>query len=189
MPAHARPAASVLVLRDAPAGAEVLLVRRTPRARFMPGVWVFPGGAVGPDDDGPAGAAVREAAEEAGLELDAAALRPWSRWITPEAAPLRFDTSFFVAPAPPGARVRVDGGEVVDHAWLTPAAALEADAAGRLELSFPTARHLEELAGATTVAALLEAAAGRVLEPVLPRMEGGRVILPGEPDYDRGPRD
>ena len=41
-----RVAASVIVLRGAGDGLEVLLVRRTPEARFMGGVWVFPGGAV-----------------------------------------------------------------------------------------------------------------------------------------------
>jgi 8-oxo-dGTP pyrophosphatase MutT (NUDIX family) len=170
-------------------GPEVLLVRRTPAARFMPGVWVFPGGAVGPGDGGPAEAAARELAEEAGLQAEVAALVPWSRWITPEASPIRFDTWFYLAPAPPGGAVRIDGEEVVDHAWLAPAAALEAHAHGRIELSFPTARHLEELTGAPSAAALLAAARTRTIAPVLPRMDGGRVLLPGDPDYDRVPED
>jgi 8-oxo-dGTP pyrophosphatase MutT (NUDIX family) len=46
----ARVAASVIVLRDSPQGPEVLLVQRTPAARFMGGAWVFPGGAVDPDE-------------------------------------------------------------------------------------------------------------------------------------------
>ena len=41
-----RVAASVIVLRDSPAGPEVLLVQRNPESRFMGGAWVFPGGAV-----------------------------------------------------------------------------------------------------------------------------------------------
>lgn len=41
-----RPAATTLVLRDGPAGAEVLMVRRSLQASFMPGAYVFPGGAV-----------------------------------------------------------------------------------------------------------------------------------------------
>lgn len=44
-----RPAATVAVTRDADAGLEVLLLQRTHSAVFMPGVYVFPGGAV---DDG-----------------------------------------------------------------------------------------------------------------------------------------
>jgi 8-oxo-dGTP pyrophosphatase MutT (NUDIX family) len=42
----ARPAATTLILRDAAPGLEVLMVRRSPNASFMPGAYVFPGGAV-----------------------------------------------------------------------------------------------------------------------------------------------
>ena len=52
----------------------MLLLKRTEKAKFMPGVWVFPGGAVDAGDgDGEAGyraCAVRELAEEASIELD-----------------------------------------------------------------------------------------------------------------------
>src|SRR3954470_22480253 len=72
-----RPAASVIPLRrgglHADRGLEVLLLRRSDDARFMPGVWVFPGGAVDPEDGhGEAGfraCALRELEEEAGIEL------------------------------------------------------------------------------------------------------------------------
>ena len=42
----ARPAATTLVLRDGAQGPEVLMVKRSPHASFMPGAYVFPGGAV-----------------------------------------------------------------------------------------------------------------------------------------------
>src|ERR671914_2304696 len=45
-PTEPRQAASVIVLRGGGDGLEVLLLRRNPDARFMGGVWVFPGGAV-----------------------------------------------------------------------------------------------------------------------------------------------
>lgn len=45
-PAEARPAATVVVLRDGAAGLEALLLRRHPRSGFVPGAWVFPGGRV-----------------------------------------------------------------------------------------------------------------------------------------------
>src|SRR3954447_20728184 len=93
-----RVAASVIVLRDADAGPEVLLVQRNPASRFMGGAWVFPGGAVHADDGDAAVTAVRELEEEAGVEMDdSGALVPWSRWITPAQVKIRFDTWFFVA--------------------------------------------------------------------------------------------
>src|SRR5690348_10949659 len=83
-----RPAASVILLRGGAERLELLLVQRNPEARFMGGAWVFPGGAVDPgegDGDGSLRlAAVREVAEEAGIELGGPdVLVPFSRWITP----------------------------------------------------------------------------------------------------------
>ena len=45
-PTPARQAATVILLRGGARTLEVLLVKRTPAARFMGGAWVFPGGAV-----------------------------------------------------------------------------------------------------------------------------------------------
>ncbi len=45
-----RDAASLVLLRDTPEGPEVLLGRRPATARFMPEVYVFPGGALEPQD-------------------------------------------------------------------------------------------------------------------------------------------
>ena len=45
-----RPAATTLILRDGDEGLEVLMVRRSLEARFMPGAHVFPGGAVDAED-------------------------------------------------------------------------------------------------------------------------------------------
>ena len=84
-PATPRPAATVILLRrggkHADRELEVLLVQRNPEARFMPGVWVFPGGAVdAADGDGErtpiASAAARELAEEAGIEVERRRARP-----------------------------------------------------------------------------------------------------------------
>jgi 8-oxo-dGTP pyrophosphatase MutT (NUDIX family) len=127
-----RQAASLILLRDAAGGAEVLLVQRNPEQRFMGGAWVFPGGAFhdGEDRDH-AAAAVRELEEEAGIELpEHTELVPFSRWITPEGelVNIRFDTWFFAARAPGGAEATPDGGECVDARWITPSGALEAHA-------------------------------------------------------------
>jgi 8-oxo-dGTP pyrophosphatase MutT (NUDIX family) len=68
-----REAASVILLRPAAGGRrgepEVLLVQRRRKASFMASAWVFPGGAVDPDDGDPREAAIRELFEEAGVLL------------------------------------------------------------------------------------------------------------------------
>jgi 8-oxo-dGTP pyrophosphatase MutT (NUDIX family) len=183
-----RLAASVIVLRGGAGGLEVLLVRRTPKARFMGGVWVFPGGAVDEGEDERA-AALRETVEEAGITIDDPdALVRFSQWITPREVKIRFDTHFFLAPVPADAAPVIDGEEVVDFGWFTPGRALEAYGRGELELVFPTIKHLEQLAAFGTADELLEHARGRDVQPILPKVllggESARVVLPGEPGYD-----
>jgi 8-oxo-dGTP pyrophosphatase MutT (NUDIX family) len=106
-----RLAATVILLRGGAEALELLLVKRNPEARFMGGVWVFPGGAVdaseGEGDAALRAAAVRELDEEAGIRLDdPSAIVPFSRWITPAEVKIRFDTWFFLALAPNGAEPR-----------------------------------------------------------------------------------
>jgi 8-oxo-dGTP pyrophosphatase MutT (NUDIX family) len=181
-----RLAASVIVLRETPAGPEVLLVRRNPEARFMGGAWVFPGGAVN-GDESPQEAGGRELHEEAGIEVEGE-LVPYSRWITPAEVKLRFDTFFFVVRAPDGAEAIADGEECVGARWVRPADALSAHERGELSLVFPTIKHLEQLAEAPSVAAAIEVARAREVVPVQPRIvvsDGtAHVLLPGEPGFD-----
>lgn len=188
-----RIAATVILLRGGPDRLQVLLVKRNPAARFMAGAWVFPGGAVGPEDGGGdpglRAAAVRELREEAGITVDdPVGLVAFSRWITPAVVRIRYDTWFFLAPAPPGAEPQVDGAEIVDARWLSPADALEASRAGEILLVFPTIKHLEQLSGFASADALLAHARGRAIAPVQPRVLGtgetARIVLPGEPGYD-----
>jgi 8-oxo-dGTP pyrophosphatase MutT (NUDIX family) len=186
-----RLAGTVILLRGGATALEVLLVRRNPGARFMGGAWVFPGGAVdrdeGEDDRALRTAAVRELAEEAAIAVEPAHLVPFSRWITPAEVKIRFDTWFYLAPAPPSAEARPDGSEVVDARWYTPAAALEARQRGELFLVFPTIKHLEQLSGFASADELLAHARGREIHPVQPRVflqgETARIVLPGEPGY------
>lgn len=69
----AKPAATVMLLRDTDAGIEVFMLRRTTAAAFAGGMYVFPGGKVDPaDGEGHLGyviAAIRECYEEAGILL------------------------------------------------------------------------------------------------------------------------
>ena len=186
-PTEPRPAATVVVLRGGAERLEVLLVQRNPAARFMGGAWVFPGGALDGAED-PRAAAVREVAEEAGVSLpDPTALVEFSRWITPAQVRIRFDTHFFLAPAPDGAAPRPDGGETVGAAWRAPADALDLYARGELELVFPTIKTLEALSGFASADELLAWADGRAVEhvalPVLGLAEPARGRVEGAPRH------
>jgi 8-oxo-dGTP pyrophosphatase MutT (NUDIX family) len=190
--AEPRQAATVILLRGGADALEVLLVRRTPAARFMGGVWVFPGGAVdggeGEGDEAHRTAAVRELREEAGITLaQGQELVKFSRWITPAQVKIRFDTHFFLAALPPGQQARVDGQECVDLGWFSPRAALAAHEAGELPLVFPTIKHLQQLSAFASMRELLAHARGREVQPVEPKVvlegEVARVLLPGEPGY------
>ncbi|HEX2086621.1 MAG TPA: NUDIX hydrolase [Solirubrobacteraceae bacterium] len=188
-----RPAATVILLRGGAETLEVLLVKRNPERGFMAGAWVFPGGSVqsaeGSDDEAHRQAALRELEEEAGVALtDPGQLVPFSRWITPAQVKKRFDTWFYLAPAPGDAAPRCDGQECVDLGWFTPQGALDAHKSGEIMLVFPTIKTLEQLGRFDTADALLEHTRGREVRPVEPRVlisgETARVVLPGEPGYD-----
>ncbi len=196
----ARPAATVILLRDSPGGCEVLMVRRSSVLDFHGGAWVFPGGRVDEEDYQRAGsqdeltaaryAAVREAKEEVGLDIAADALVPLSRWVTPVNVPKRFDTWFFAVAADPGQVVRTDGGEISAHRWLSPRLALELQGRGELELPAPTYVTLLELSRWTSVAELLQAIARREpphFEPELHWVEGGAcTVYRGDVAYGNG---
>jgi 8-oxo-dGTP pyrophosphatase MutT (NUDIX family) len=210
-PAPARAAATIILLRrggkHAQRALEVLLVKRNPGARFMPGVWVFPGGAVeadelilgvsGAETDADAdelahrAAAIRELGEEAGIELPPdAELWLWSRWITPEPVPIRFDTRFYVALAPPHSPPEPDGSEIVDAAWVNPQEALDRGAAGEIELVFPTIKQLEALLPFATSEDAIAAAKEADVAPIMPNVvsdqdshEGWKMLMPGDAGY------
>lgn len=186
-PVIPRMAAAVIVLRDGPDGPEVLVGQRTPQARFMGGFWVFPGGRVDPGDgEGEAAwpvAAAREVREEVGIDLLAADLCPYDRWVTPEPLPRRYDTVFFLARAPQGAQARVDGEEIVASRWATAERLLRDSAAGTAILAFPTLRQLESLAPYATVADAMSACPEAHPKPTLPivsQRDGDHVLsIPG----------
>jgi len=195
-PSEPRPAASVVLLRrggkHADRALEVLLLKRTEKARFMPNVWVFPGGAVdgadGEDEARFKACAVRELEEEAGIALGAdEELVLFSRWITPEVVSRRFDAWFFLALAPAHTPPKPDGVETVDAGWFEPAKALEAQSAGELTLAFPTINQLESLLPFANSEEAIEAHRGAKVMPILPKVIGtpadNRVVLPGDPDY------
>jgi len=253
-PETPRDAATVVLLRDTPAGLETLLLRRHAQMANMAGVYVFPGGKLDAADSEPASlalldqdaaalhsglgesdipaaiaaglhvAALREALEECGLLLAEPAqpqavldapraramlregqplaqvltalglrlatrqLAPWSRWITPLAPAMgtrRFDTRFFVAPAPAGQTALHDNEETTESVWLAPRAALEQYHAGRIDLAPPQIMSLAQLARHATVQDVIAAARRQPPPTILPEafdQDGVRTICyPGDP--------
>lgn len=196
-PATPRLAASIVLLRrggkHTQRELEVLLLKRSEEARFMPGVWVFPGGSLdesdGAEEAGLRACAVRELSEEAGIELSAEEeLVLFTRWITPEVIATRFDAWFFFALAPAHTPPQPDGVETTEARWFKPAEALAEQEAGELVLSFPTRTQLGWLAEFGTSEEAIAAYRERTIVPILPKVvadDGAepRVVLPGDPDY------
>jgi 8-oxo-dGTP pyrophosphatase MutT (NUDIX family) len=165
-------AATVVLLREGEDGPEVLLIERPSSMAFAPGVHVFPGGRVDPEDGVTPGsahdaaaaahalgdnlgphaaltvhrAAVRELREEAGIEIGGLdRLVPIAHWTTPRFMPRRFSTWFFVADLPADARPVFAPDEVAAHRWMTPPAALDGVATGEISMWVPTTSVLERL--------------------------------------------
>ncbi len=246
-----RPAATLLLVRDAAQGLEVFMVKRHHAIDFVPGAMVFPGGKVDPGDDEAARserfrgapeldhaarafrvAAIRESFEECGIllarargeqalvddartraieakhrdalnanettigaiaeaeDLELAGDLPvhFAHWITPNVMPKRFDTHFFLVETPAGQTAVHDGGESVDSVWVTPQAAMAEEAAGNLNIIFPTLMQLKKLARYGSVR---DAIVGITAEPVvtvLPEIvkrDGGFFPdIPAEAGYD-----
>jgi len=206
------PAATVIVVRDAAAGVEVLMLKRDSKLSFAGGHWVFPGGRIDPADraapDGSEDgdleaaarrAAVREAAEEAGLVIVPDSLLRWSHWTPPPESPKRYSTAFFVAPLTDAeAVVRIDDSEIRDHRWARPADVITMRDDGEVELSPPTFITLVQLGGPPTVADLMIEAESRVVEHFATRIAAvedtmvalyhGDVAYEGDDPSNDGPR-
>ena len=101
---------------------------------------------------------------EGGLELATDLLVPFAHWITPEIRPRRYDTYFYLAPAPPQQEARHDGHEAVDSIWIAPGQAAEDGAAHRVKMIFATRFNLQKLArSATSEAAFAAARADKIV--------------------------
>lgn len=94
-----------------------------------------------------------------GLRLAVDGLHYVSRWITPEGAPRRFDTRFFVGAAPERQTPLHDATETIAHEWVRPAEVLGRHRQGGVDLMTPTQRSLQWLDGQATVAGALATAA------------------------------
>ena len=85
--ASARRSAVLILFGEGPLGPDVLLIEKSAHLRSHAGQPAFPGGGLDPGDDGPVGAALREAAEETGLDpggVEVLAVLP-DLWVPPSA--------------------------------------------------------------------------------------------------------
>lgn len=116
--------------------------------------------------------------------LDVDALVPFSRWITPEPFPRRFDTHFFAASVPPGQEARHDTLETTDSVWIAPGAALRRFAEGAFPLVYATEKHLERMSRFASIRELMDSISTDDLEPIMPRVlqDGSEVrfLIPGD---------
>jgi 8-oxo-dGTP pyrophosphatase MutT (NUDIX family) len=233
------PSAAVILLRDGPAGIEVLMQRRREQASAFAGVVVFPGGKVAAIDSDPGFqaaadlgaaepfeparqlAALRELFEESaillargkdarsallphrerldkspelwpsllaehGLRVAADLLVPWARWVTPDFAPRRFDSTLFAAAAPAD-QAPVGGSEAEEYLWARPTDVLSAAEREEVYIVFVTRMNLMRLAQYATVAAALEAGRRGPYPTIQPRKAetpaGDMVRIPPEAPY------
>jgi 8-oxo-dGTP pyrophosphatase MutT (NUDIX family) len=129
-----RPSAVLVLFGDGPDGPDLLFTQRSDGLRLHAGQPAFPGGAIDAGDGGPVGAALREAAEEVGLDLAGVDVVG----ILPEVFIER--TGFRVVPVlawwrTPSAVAPVDAGEVAAVERVSVAEL--ADPASRLMLRMP----------------------------------------------------
>ncbi len=128
-----------------------------------------------------------EMAEKEGISYALDLLTPYSHWITPEIESKRFSTRFFLASKPPEQIPFHDTIEMTNSIWLTPAAALEQQKAGKILLMPPTLKTLEELNEYDTQNELFRHARSRRIQTILPEAfvtdDGFGVKLPHDPEY------
>lgn len=196
---QARPASTVVLLRDTPQGLETLLLKRNKALLFAGGLWVFPGGAVDPEDMEAAGgnallasrlAAAREAMEEAGLSPRLDDMVLLSHWTTPLVEPKRFSTWIYAAPLDADDEVVIDGGEIHEARWVTVRQAVAEHAAGELDILPPTYITLRTLAAYDSVAGMLSEQRTSASPEVFPVFTRGTelptVMFRGDAGYDNG---
>ncbi|MET9565397.1 NUDIX hydrolase [Streptomyces tauricus] len=124
-----------------------------------------------------------------GLVLRSDLLGAWTRWITPEFEPRRYDTFFFVAVLPEGQRTRNASTEADRTVWIRPAEAIDGYDRGDLLMMPPTIATLRQLGAYGSAADALAAAPGRDMTPVLAqaRLVDGELVLswPGHDEFTK----
>jgi 8-oxo-dGTP pyrophosphatase MutT (NUDIX family) len=105
------------------------------------------------------------------LRVDAEALRPWARWVTPAGEVRRYDTRFFVGVLPPGAEALNVTTESSAGGWLSAAEAMEQAQRGERGLMPPTVATLASLVPFRSVVEVINAAEQRSLDAIRPTLE------------------
>ncbi|MFI8069763.1 MULTISPECIES: NUDIX hydrolase [unclassified Streptomyces] len=127
--------------------------------------------------------------ERRGLVLRSDLLGAWTRWITPEFEPRRYDTWFFVAALPEGQRTRNASTEADRTVWIRPQDAADGYDKGELLMMPPTIATLRQLTAYGTAADALAGAPDRDLTPVLAqaRLVDGEIVLswPGHDEFTK----
>lgn len=123
-----------------------------------------------------------------GQALDVSGLGLWSRWVTPDVEPKRYDTLFFVAVAGRQIEALADQQESVSVMWVRPEDLLAAGGPPDGFLGPPTWVTLRELCGYATPEQALSACAERPRGRVMPRLvrdgaAGWEVFLPGHQSH------
>lgn len=111
-----------------------------------------------------------ELMKENGLVLALDSLVHFGHWITPEMMPKRFDTHFYIAPAPEWQIAAHDGRETTDAVWVAANDALQQERDGTATIIFPTRMNLVKLARATSVAMAMETFGAEPVVSVLPKV-------------------
>ncbi|QDP20060.1 NUDIX hydrolase [Sphingomonas xanthus] len=134
------------------------------------------------------GASFETMLAEAGLTLDPLKLVPFARWMPAFKQPRKFDTLFYLAPAPPGAWTPLpQPGECVMAEWASPAELLARIERAEASAIFPTKRNLERLAAQVDFAAACRNAEAHPLDTIIPWVAeiGGEphVCIPADRGY------
>ncbi|MEY8195470.1 MAG: NUDIX domain-containing protein [Cycloclasticus sp.] len=115
---------------------------------------------------------------EAGMQLNLASLVFYDHWITPEAAPIRFDTRFYLSIAPEGQQLLHDEKETDSSCWAKPSDILALYDKKDVKLMPVTHVQLTRLAGFDNVDEVMQFAAGQgdisPTMPVIGRADDGK---------------
>jgi 8-oxo-dGTP pyrophosphatase MutT (NUDIX family) len=169
---------------NAPVQAEERALRIAACREAWEEVSILPGGSGGAlTTDAALQESFLEQVARVAARLALADLVRFSHWITPVAAPKRFDTHFYICRAPAGSCGRCDGVETVAVEWVEPGQALASAERGDRSFLLPTLENLKLLAQSNNCAEAIDAARKRTIVPITPR----RVIVGGAVTFTIAP--